>query len=925
MVKADVAKVEEQIRNAGLTKGIRPSEFFLDFDKLRTGFVTTTQFHRVIWENFGMTLSPEEVEVMSEKYDFKRDGHMNYRRFLNVINLAFDANQLDTDPRCQKLEPREYLGTSRSFRPLSPDSEKYMEQLLRRLQAFYKRRGIFLRILCGDFDQHKLGLITESQFYRTFVQPTGITDEDVAKLVQKYRDPDKPPLINYLNLSTDLEALGEVMEEEKATYLPRIRDITDYLPHKIKGDTDLQQLLDRLRVAVFKNGIRTTDYFKDFDKLNHGIMSINQFMQALTMAMGKEAQLTPEEMNKLAMFYQCPDGRVEYKEFCDFLENAFMIPDLEKKPTQEVVRPPLGSLGRNLPVLMESEEAKIREILKEITDRVVQRRIQLYTFFKDYDRSMAYSRVCTPSQFGRVLSTLGINVSPEDFRCLCRKFADTTTGDINYPGFVQTVDKDFVNYVQETVKDYHKEKIPPEDCEIKAPVSVDFDSFMQKIRHHVLVNRLRVNEYFQDFDHLRTGKMTRDRFKRCLSTLGLSSLGKHNLTDPQFEALAEYYSDPEDRSKVMWTRFETDVESVFTIPNLEKMPTVQVPPSYIYEIPKPGTMDWRFASDEQRQRFNKIIGRLQAYVAERRAYIYPMFRSFDRHNNGHLSRLQFRQALSMAELHVSEEDMQTLEAKFANDDGINYFAFFAEVDPQEPPPFKYPERMKELRIINAKGRLPEINSKKDFDSLMLKIKTKIHKERVRVLEFMKDYDKLNSGRMKKSNFRRALDICHLAIQESELSILEDHYQSCDSDYVDYLRFSDDIEAIFATKHMEKMPTVDPHQFQPADQLKLNGLLPEHELLLHKCLERIAFQVKVKRMQLFTFFKDYDTVNNGCISKSQFRRVINTIGLGELVPTETEWNCLSNKFNMPIGGREDFNYVTFCDVVYGMAGFEFRRP
>lgn len=55
------------------------------------------------------------------------------------------------------------LGSSRSLRPLSPDSEKYMEQLLRRLQTFYQRRGIFLRVLCRDFDAHKTGIITESQ------------------------------------------------------------------------------------------------------------------------------------------------------------------------------------------------------------------------------------------------------------------------------------------------------------------------------------------------------------------------------------------------------------------------------------------------------------------------------------------------------------------------------------------------------------------------------------------------------------------------------------------------------------------------------------------------------------------------------------------------------------------------------------------
>ena len=34
-----------------------------------------------------------------------------------------------------------------------------------------------------------------------------------------------------------------------------------------------------------------------------------------------------------------------YTDFC-FISIAFNIPDLEKKPTQQVVRPPEGALGR---------------------------------------------------------------------------------------------------------------------------------------------------------------------------------------------------------------------------------------------------------------------------------------------------------------------------------------------------------------------------------------------------------------------------------------------------------------------------------------------------------------------------------------------------------------------------------------------------
>ena len=46
------------------------------------------------------------------------------------------------------------------------------------------------------------------------------------------------------------------------------------------------------------------------------------------------------------------------------------------------------------------------------------------------------------------------------------------------------------------------------------------------------------------------------------------------------------------------------------------------------------------------------------------------------------------------------------------------------------------------------------------------------KERVRVLEFMKDYDKLRSGRIPATSFRRALDLCGFGLEQAEVAALE---------------------------------------------------------------------------------------------------------------------------------------------------------
>lgn len=53
----------------------------------------------------------------------------------------------------------------------------------------------------------------------------------------------------------------------------------------------------------------------------------------------------------------------------------------------------------------------------------------------------------------------------------------------------------------------------------------------------------------------------------------------------------------------------------------------------------------------------------------------------------------------------------------------------------------------------------------------------VFKERIRIYEFMKDYDKLHSGHMLKNLFRRALNLARLDLQESEVAMLEDRFVS----------------------------------------------------------------------------------------------------------------------------------------------------
>ncbi|XP_052771578.1 uncharacterized protein LOC128211160 [Mya arenaria] len=925
---AAVENFVNSIRTLAHTKRIRVTLFFQDFDKLRSGFVTVPQFSRCLWQTLGIQLTPEQEELVKRHYDIKGDGQfINYKLFCDEIDQNFNARDINRDPETQKIVPKEFLGTVRSVRPLTPGSERRLVQLLRRIDQFYSYHGLNLRTCYEDFDRHHMGVVTESQFYRSFPGPPDVNEADMNLLVQKYRDPDRPGLLNYLNLHHDIVAIGgQVAKEKELIEAPNTQ--VDETRVMLTPDPDLNTIFDKIRVAVFKNGIRTTEFFKDHDKLRSGIITENQFVCGLALAVGKEAQLSRAEIQKVVEYYRQPDGRVKYKEFCDIMENAFTIPDLEKKPLQSVSRPVKGALSRGLTPLTDQEEGRVMEILRTISDNVRRRRLMMYPYFKDYDRGIAYTRVVTPTQFGRILHFLSLNVAPEDLKLLLRKFEDPATGDVNYPAFVQAVDQEFVGHTMDDadLSQAGRTNTPMKEREATSSDSnVSYDDLMSRIRSIVLTNRLRVGEYFQDYDPLRSGSISKSQFRRGMSLLGFSKLGQHNLSEGQFQLLSDVYQNPQKADQILWTKFLWDVETVFTQPNLEKVPDLQVPPQEIFRVPKPGTVDWNNASGDHMTLYGATMDRLKQRSDQRRVLAKPVFQDFDRHNNGHVTKSQFRQCLTMLELHCTEPEMIALEAKFCNDVGFNYLAFLSELQPIEQPKFMYEKRLEEIRQTNVRKTLPELNAQKDFESLLLKIKTKVSRERMRVLEFMRDYDKLRSGRMLKTSFRRALDLCRFELRESEVSILEDRYESYqDPEYVEYLKFCDEVESIFTTKELEKRPLEDVVQFKPPEEWELNKLPADQENRFTACMDRLSEKVRKHQMQLFPLFEDYDRVHNGTVSRSQFRRVLTELELGSLL-SQQDFELLWQQFDVKIGGKDDVNYIAFCDMIYKLANFEPRKP
>ncbi|XP_067876442.1 uncharacterized protein [Heterodontus francisci] len=751
----------------------------------------------------------------------------------------------------------------------------------------------------------------------------------VSVIGSHYAVPGKPGFSNYLNFYNDILARIKAMETDHPV---RTEIPYGYWPPEIPKSPEILEVFDKIRRTIFMKGIRTSEFFKDYDKLRSGLITESQFRRGLNLVCGKEGILTEQDIQTLLKCFGTADGKVRYHDFCDVMEHAYNIPHLEKYPTAEVCRPARGTLFQLGAKLMDAEEKRVEIVLRELSQQVEKRQLLVNPFFKDYDKKVAYRRLLTKSQFERGLDYLGLSVLPLDFRLLCKKFEDPATGEINYVAFSQAIDKDYTGFKA----DSFEPETPAEEStaltleqqqlgftpQPKTDDSkVDVGELLARMRHHVLVNRTRTVDFIEDFDTLRSGRIPISVFRRTLSMIGFDP----ELTDAQFQALVECYEDPSMPGHIIWPNFTKDIDSVFTLPELEKKPNVKVPPMESYQLPKVGSVDADILDSTERAQFEAVMCRLKERISHRHLLTYPVFKDFDKYNNGHVFQTQFRRSLSQLNLPATDEEMDLLEKVFSDELGFNYVRFLDQVDPQEKPEQTYNKLMSEIHQLNESKKNLEQRASSDINCILEKIKTKAYRKPIKIGDHMKDFDKLNSGRILKSNFRRALDLDGFELQPLEVAILEKAYESCEKpDFVDYKLFIAEIESIFTLDHLEKFPLAEVTQYKPPADWTLNTLSTEEVTVYQQALARLAEKVRKKQLQLFPLFEDYDRLNIGSVTQSQFHRVLTELDL-ESVLSLQDIRVLCHKFRVTIGNRDDVNYIAFCDAVYDAACMDKRMP
>lgn len=442
-LKEDLDGLLTHIREQLNLKQTREHEYYKDFDPLASGYVTKEQFARYIEQQFGVALNSEQQKMIYDKYadDSKRSWMVNYRRFNRALIPQYDTRDFSGDldqPKQSYLPQTSFFATA----PACNESLIRADEAMTKLAPMYKTHEIDIRASYKDFDVHNLGLVTEKQFLRNF--PVGnnqiLNEDDWKAIADKYRHPEKKEMIRYMLWRLDQDLLvaqlrGDAANNKKSYHLPQME----------KRELTAPEVIEKIKDAVYKNGIRTKEYFKDHDKLRSGNVTRSQFIRGISDCCSKEAQLTASEMNTLASYLTVNNkGDVCYRDFCQGMEHVYSYPSMEKHPNLDLYRPTKGALYTSPNTLSEEDEAFVQQVLDRIARETREKRIDLHHYFKDFDHDGHYTSGITKTQFGRELKKAGFILSEDELYLVCQKYEVATNhGDVHYPHFCERVDTEY--------------------------------------------------------------------------------------------------------------------------------------------------------------------------------------------------------------------------------------------------------------------------------------------------------------------------------------------------------------------------------------------------------------------------------------------------------------------------------------------------
>ncbi|KAG2385626.1 hypothetical protein C9374_003441 [Naegleria lovaniensis] len=899
-----VEALMDTIRSLCFQKRVRINEFFIDFDKLRSGFVSLQQFRRCL-SMFGMELRDEDFDHLVAVYLDPKLNKVNYAKFSNDVDQVFTLKNMEKNPKIEALKAEALLQSQKSIPELTED----LNTLYEKLRWESKTQGHIIKNYFKDFDPLNHGTVTRSQFLQC-LPFRNLNGDELHMILDRYTD--EKMQVNYLRFHEEVE---------NDTYLEHIEQPT-FQREPISYEENVEEIEKEIKKALIKHRIKLDETFRDYDRLRTGFITKPQFIAALGSVKLHKMALNADQLEAVAEKYRVEDKhsetRVSYQEFLNNMNSVFNDKGLEKFPTKKFVNQN-QILTHKRKSLSEEKEHQCSLLLDKIRDTVKTKRILLKPIFQDFDKTKKGTYATdhvTFSRFERVLHMVGIHLTSEEYAVLEEKYDDLGKGlDVNYKMFLEDVDEILEG-----------SNIPYKNLDISSKglsttqlenTQKSFQDIMEDISFKALVHRVRLEEFMRDMDPLRSFEITQKQFRSALSMGGIQ------LTDSEFNLLCAEFMSPTKKDYVLYRSFCDQVDSVITEKNLEKQPTRDLTSTKVFaeaSLTKRGPQKIAISSFTKTEDVELLLSKLHDAVQTRGIALKLTFEDFDKFKRGKITKSQFTQGLDKLFKFLSEEDFKLLqEAYFEPLSGyVNYFKFIEDVDKNERVDgLTKSVYAQELEAEMSKNFVSPKNSKElplEISNLMNRVKSVVVKNRIRLKEFFTDFDKLRHGYVTRAKFRTALNMAKLELKEQEIQILEeyfklDSYQNC----ISYTALCDELDRAFTISNLEKCPKSKIEKFEPRHSYPLKAAIPEisndvDENELQYILTKVAMKAAVMQQLLSHYFQDYDRLRKQRVTKSQFASIIDFLKFNL---TGKQYDILQRKYE---DERGDVDYYTFCKDV-----------
>lgn len=655
------------------------------------------------------------------------------------------------------------------------------------------------------------------------------------------------------------------------------------------------------------------------------------------------------ELDALSLKYALagePD-RVDYSRFVAFVDAAFSRGDLSPNTdsTLDVRRHSAAQLSPRT-------VAAVDEAVVGLARFVAQHRVQLKDMFQDFDRQR--EETVTLPQLSRVLAVMGVPASAETQELLAKRFTHMRGGSKRFDYVRLLAAMDAINTEPPPAGGAAETKATVVPARSRAPgelagtvgktmsdIDLSLEQRLADMKAYISSRRLRTSEFFSDGDPLRKGTISRSRFLSGLARLvpWLSQRGLAEVAD------AFSVNDALSAGELMvsWKQFEAEMEGVFTVPHLEGTPDCDVEGEVARNLAtssltrgellretRPRTdsrgSQRRTSSGGKTDDSRTLLGRVRELRHTRRLMLQPFFADYDRHRTGRLPASQFLRALSVAFRagDFSAAELDALAARYVVvQDGaetarpfVNYRAFCSDIDDDEstlsaatdmegttvPDSTLHPSR---TQVEAAKTQaVPSSEREAELDTLLESLAALALTRRIRVDNFLRDYDPLRHGYVQGPKFLSALDSAFRvdispALQSALIRrFASDKFDGC----VDYPRFIDAVEGRGADPNTPQR-TPRRRSLVRFDERRA----PVDQAALDQVLAHIAERVTRARLHVKAYFQDYDRHNNGSVTATQFCSVLE---FNRLLPATSQTQLLLKAFEMP-DAPDRINYVRFC--------------